>query len=137
MRDREHPLVRSIIRTPLLLAAMTALVALDERGGLLGRIFRRPVRPPRRTHGPYSAARRLGEFVVGQSRRAVLRLLGPPRTVMLAEREGKVAPSVPEYWQAHTWYYALSPHHPWAMAVRFDGDRARRVEFIALPETKI
>ena len=72
----------------------------------------------------------LAEAIVGSSKATVAAVLGPPRSAVLAS----VAPApTSTYWQADTWYYPLPPEGPVAMAVRFDEDFARSVEFIAAP----
>ena len=71
----------------------------------------------------------LAEAIVGSSKAAIASVLGPPRSAVLMQ-------TVPgaTYWQADTWYYPLPKSGPLAMAIEFDGDDAKNVEFLRAPE---
>src|SRR5688500_9547382 len=70
----------------------------------------------------------LAEAIVGSSKAAIASVLGPPRSAVLMY-------TVPgaTYWQAETWYYPLPKSGPLAMAIQFNGDDARNVEFLRAP----
>jgi hypothetical protein len=87
----------------------------------------------------------LGEFVHGNGRFATLRasvigagkgsvvnVFGPPRTAMLGR--GTRSMSI---WRSDTWYYPLDRAERSALAIRFDGNVARDVERISVPEASI
>ena len=74
----------------------------------------------------------LAEAIVGNSKAAVASVFGPPRSAAV---RGTVKPSgkAPPYWQANTWYYPLPRNDALAMAIEFDDDSAKRVEFFRAP----
>ena len=41
------------------------------------------------------------------------------------------------FWQASTWYYPFDHSRQQAIAIRFDGDRARGVDFIGVPRARL
>ena len=71
----------------------------------------------------------LAEAIVGSSKSAIASVLGPPRSAVLMQ----TAPGA-TYWQAETWYYPLPKSGPLAMAIQFNGDDARNVEFLRAPD---
>ena len=74
----------------------------------------------------------LAEAIVGNSKAAVASVFGPPRgaAVRGIVKSGGKAPA---FWQASTWYYPLPRNDALAMAIEFDDDAARRVEFFRAP----
>ena len=74
----------------------------------------------------------LAEAIVGNSKAAVASVFGPPRSAAV---RGAVKPAgkAPAFWQASTWYYPLQRGDALAMAIEFDDDSARRVEFFRAP----
>ena len=98
------------------------------RMGLVsGEGARRAKRPTREQSLPM-----LAEAIVGSSKSAIASVFGPPRSAvaMLAA----AAPAGATYWHADTWYYPLPKSGPLAMAIQFNGDDARNVEFLRAPE---
>jgi hypothetical protein len=87
----------------------------------------------RRVHRAGGAAGRslaeLKKAIVGNSRGAVAAVFGPPRA-MLGNKSVK---ELRDYWNADTWYYPLDPGRRVAVAIRFRGNMADGVEFIAGP----
>lgn len=71
----------------------------------------------------------LAQAIVGSSKAAIASVLGPPRSAVLVH----TAPGA-TYWQADTWYYPLPKSGPLAMAIEFNGDDARHVEFLRAPD---
>ncbi len=71
----------------------------------------------------------LADAIVGSSKAAIASVLGPPRSAVLMQ-------TVPgaTYWHADTWYYPLPKSGPLAMAIQFNGDDARNVEFLRAPD---
>ena len=74
----------------------------------------------------------LAEAIVGNSKAAVASVFGPPRSAAV---RGVVKPAgkAPAFWQASTWYYPLPRNDALAMAIEFDDDSAKRVEFFRAP----
>ena len=74
----------------------------------------------------------LAEAIVGNSKAAVASVFGPPRSAAVrgVVKSGAKAPA---FWQANTWYYPLPKNRALAMAIEFDDDSARRVEFFRAP----
>jgi hypothetical protein len=73
----------------------------------------------------------LAEAIVGNTKEAVASVFGPPRSAAVrgVVKSGKG----PAFWQATTWYYPLPRERSLAMAIVFDEDAARRVEFFRAP----
>jgi hypothetical protein len=97
--------------------------------GFLSRLLRN-----RRPSLGSSASRResLRQAIVGKSKHIVAKVFGAPRTALFRNPSGPQAQqsSPPPFWQADTWYYAIDPRERVAMAIRFDQELAREVEFI-------
>jgi hypothetical protein len=74
----------------------------------------------------------LAEAIVGSSKSAIASVFGPPRSAVVMH--AAAIPSGATYWQADTWYYPLPKSGPLAMAIVFNGDDARVVEFLRAPE---
>jgi hypothetical protein len=75
----------------------------------------------------------LAEAIIGNTKAAVASVFGPPRSAALRGVVKADAASGPGYWQATTWYYPLPRSDALAMAIEFDDDSARRVEFFRAP----
>ena len=75
----------------------------------------------------------LAEAIIGNSKAAVASVFGPPRSAALRGVVKANASSESGYWQATTWYYPLPRNASLAMAIEFDDDSARRVEFFRAP----
>ena len=75
----------------------------------------------------------LAEAIIGNTKAAVASVFGPPRSAALRGVVKANASSAPGYWQATTWYYPLPRNNSLAMAIEFDADAARRVEFFRAP----
>jgi hypothetical protein len=75
----------------------------------------------------------LAEAIIGNTKAAVASVFGPPRSAALRGVIKANASSGPGYWQATTWYYPLPRNDSMAMAIEFDDDSARRVEFFRAP----
>jgi hypothetical protein len=80
--------------------------------------------------------RELRRAILGKHRRQIARVLGTPATASLTfaaaaptGKSGKPA----TYWDATTWYYPFDQKQKKAIAIRFERDRAREVEFIGSP----
>jgi hypothetical protein len=69
--------------------------------------------------------------LLGRDRRQIARVLGAPLTaclgfgVAVVQGEGPVT-----FWHATTWYYPFDRSRREAIAIKFEGDRAREVEVI-------
>ena len=95
------------------------------RGARGGR--RRAVRP-----GPEESLPMLADAIVGNTKAAVASVFGPPRSAAV-RGVVKSGGKSPAFWQASTWYYPLPRNDALAMAIEFDDDSARRVEFFRAP----
>jgi hypothetical protein len=79
--------------------------------------------------------------IVGRNRRQIAKALGTPPTAcvgfgtVVGGGSGGKAADVVTFWQATTWYYPLDVERQQAIAIRFEGNRAREVDFIGVPTT--
>jgi hypothetical protein len=98
-----------------------------------------PTRPTREQSLPM-----LAEAIVGSSKSAIASVFGPPRSAVVmhaavavtagaASTASAASGTGTTYWHADTWYYPLPKSGPLAMAIEFQGDDARRVEFLRAP----
>jgi hypothetical protein len=77
----------------------------------------------------------LAEAILGSSKSAIASVFGPPRSAVVMHAAVAVTGAAgATYWHADTWYYPLPKNGPLAMAIEFQGDDARRVEFLRAPE---
>jgi hypothetical protein len=74
----------------------------------------------------------LAEAIVGNSKAAVASVFGPPRSAAM-RGSVKSGGKAPAFWQASTWYYPLPRNDAVAMAIEFDDDAAKQVEFFRAP----
>jgi hypothetical protein len=88
----------------------------------------RPVRPPTRER----ALPMLADAIVGNSKAAVAAVFGPPRGAVLFHDTPNVSASR-SFWDADTWYYPLPRTGKLAMAIEFDENYARAVQFVGSP----
>jgi hypothetical protein len=88
---------------------------------------RRPVPPT-----PEESLPLLADAIIGNTKAAVASVFGPPRSAAV-RGVVKSAGKSPAFWQASTWYYPLPRNDSLAMAIEFDNDAARRVEFFRAP----
>ena len=89
---------------------------------------RRPMQPT-----PEESLPLLAQAIIGNTKAAVASVFGPPRSAALRGVIKANAGSGPGYWQATTWYYPLPRNDALAMAIEFDDESARRVEFFRAP----
>ena len=75
----------------------------------------------------------LAEAIVGNTKAAVASVFGPPRSAALRGVVKADAAKGNGYWHATTWYYPLPRSGALAMAIEFDDESARRVEFFHAP----
>ena len=120
-------------RTPFFRGVMRRLGIADaSQNGGAGKAGRAPTRPTREQSLPM-----LAEAIVGSSKSAIASVFGPPRSAVVMQAaavalNGSAAGAT--FWLADTWYYPLPKNGPLAMAIEFQGDDARRVEFLRAPE---
>jgi hypothetical protein len=98
---------------------------------LLSRLYpeRQPANPGRRpTRG--EALPMLADAIVGSPKATILAVFGPPRGAVV---DGTMDPAATGYWQAQTWYYPLPRNGRLAMAIEFDDEMARHVDFFSAP----
>jgi hypothetical protein len=72
----------------------------------------------------------LTDAIVGSPRDTILAVFGPPRAAVMS---GPAHLSELNFWQADTWYYALPKNGRLAMAIGFDDDMAKYVDFFSPP----
>jgi hypothetical protein len=65
----------------------------------------------------------LADAIVGTPRDTIMAVFGPPRAAVMHSA------TQPEFWQSDTWYYALPRNGRMAMAISFDADMAKSVDF--------
>ena len=75
----------------------------------------------------------LAEAIIGNTKAAVASVFGPPRSAALRGVVKANAGTGSGYWNATTWYYPLPRNESLAMAIEFEEESARRVEFIRAP----
>lgn len=93
----------------------------------------RPIRRPTRER----ALPMLADAIVGTTKAAVASVFGPPRGAVLYGAD-EVATSAGagvghSFWDADTWYYPLPRTGKLAMAIEFDENYAKNVQFIGSP----
>jgi hypothetical protein len=110
-----------------------ALLRTAGRGGKSGRSGpARPGRKPLSKPTPEESLPMLAEAIVGNTKAAVASVFGPPRSAAV-RGVIKTGSKAPPFWQANTWYYPLPRNDALAMAIEFDDDAAKRVEFFRAP----
>jgi len=72
----------------------------------------------------------LADAIVGSPRATILAVFGPPRAAVISDPA-----HFPElnFWHADTWYYALPRNGRTAIAISFDEDMAKYVDFFPSP----
>ena len=115
-------------RTPFFRGVMRRLGIADTSQS--GSSNRPATRPTREQSLPM-----LAEAIIGSSKSAIASVFGPPRSAVVMHAAVAVTGAAgATYWHADTWYYPLPKNGPLAMAIEFQGDDARRVEFLRAPE---
>ena len=109
-------------RTPFFRGVMRRLGIASE-----GSSSRAATRPTREQSLPM-----LAEAIIGSNKSAIASVFGPPRSAVVMHAIASAGGAT--YWHADTWYYPLPKNGPLAMAIEFQGDDARRVEFLRAPE---
>ena len=109
-------------------------------GGAAGAGTRRAKRVASRAPGrspvpptPEEALPLLADAIIGNTKAAVASVFGPPRSAALRGVVKSGGTSGGGYWHATTWYYPMPRNDLLAMAIEFDDDAARRVEFFRAP----
>jgi len=76
--------------------------------------------------------------LVGRNRKQIARVLGEPPTASVGFGVTVATGARPmTFWQASTWYYPFDHSRQQAIAIRFDGDRAKGVDFIGVPRARL
>jgi hypothetical protein len=91
--------------------------------------------PPPRSLPTLMKSGRLADLrsaLVGRHRRRIARALGAPPTACIGFGKCVRGSAPVTYWQASTWYYPLDTSRRQAIAIQFDGNCAKRVEFIGV-----
>ena len=96
---------------------------------------RRRARGPAVPPTPEESLPLLAEAIIGNTKAAVASVFGPPRSAALRGVIKADAAKGNGYWHATTWYYPLPRSGALAMAIEFDAESARRVEFFHAPAT--
>ena len=134
-----------LLAAPIVVGAGLALVFSEQSsiGGWLRGFFRvggRRVRPRQQAMASLSRRFQAGDrpidalraAIVGSARGTVASALGPPHSASLAARPDVDA----SFWDADTWYYPLHREAHVALAIRFAGNLAERVDFISTPQAE-
>jgi hypothetical protein len=114
----DPPWVKALFLAPAVLGSFCALVLLGQSRSVRHALRRLMGRPSPAT--PSGALDAVRARIVGQDRRRITTLFGPPPA-------STSAPSV-------TWYYPVRAAARTAMAISFEDDTATRVEFFRSPE---
>ncbi len=93
-----------------------------------GRRRRRVLRVPRPR--PERSLPTLADAIVGSSKSTIQAVFGPPRGAVIS---GPMPGGGITFWDSTTWYYPLPRDGFIAMAILFDDDVARSVEFFETP----
>lgn len=72
----------------------------------------------------------LADAIVGSPKATILAVFGPPRGAVLCNPT-EIADA--GYWPANTWYYALPKNEGLAIAIGFEDDMAKYVDFFHPP----
>lgn len=88
-----------------------------------------PRRPSPMSRRAEQMRQMLGQAVIGNTRNAILSILGPPRS---SAGFSATIPSNTQdaFLRANTWYYVLDNRQRRAMVIEFENDLARSAEFI-------
>src|SRR4051812_45515748 len=126
---------------PLLIGSAMLLVALSGRSRVgqwlrgffdgLDHATRR--RRQSRLHAEVLSPSRLRELILGRPKAFIAAEFGPPRTAVFSSPTPVAQPA---FWRGDTWYYAIDPRSELAMAVTFENDQARAVEFFQAPSVE-
>ena len=129
--------------TALLIARRPFFESMLKRaGGGAGSASQRKRVPSRRRGGPAvpptpeESLPLLAEAIIGNTKAAVASVFGPPRSAALRGVIKADAAKGNGYWHATTWYYPLPRSGALAMAIEFDDESARRVEFFHPPAAR-
>jgi hypothetical protein len=101
---------------------------------LMARLYpqRRPINfDSRPSHA--EALPMLADAIIGSPRETILSVFGPPRSAAINDN---IDPVQSSYWRACTWYYPLHRQGRMAMAILFENDLARAVDFFCAPRTR-
>ena len=91
--------------------------------------------PPRESLVALLADGRLADVrsaLLGRHRRNIMRALGAPPTACVGFGQCVAGATPVTFWQAPTWYYPVSAHCRQAIAIQFQGNRARQIEVIGV-----
>jgi hypothetical protein len=113
-----------LARGPFFRALARQVGWLPQQTGPDGRPVRRPTRE--------RALPMLADAIVGNSKAAVAAVFGPPRGAVL-RGDGPTTDVSRSFWDADTWYYSLPRTGRLAMAIEFDENHARAVQFVGSP----
>ena len=102
--------------------------------GAKGAASRQRRRGPAVPPTPEESLPLLAEAIIGNTKAAVASVFGPPRSAALRGVVKADAASGPGYWKATTWNYPRPRSGALAMAIEFDDESARRVEFFHGPK---
>lgn len=75
----------------------------------------------------------LGRAIVGNSRKAILEIFGPPLRSAGFESTPSQADAKAAFLRARTWYYVLDNLERRAIVIEFENGIARRTQFIRGP----
>ena len=71
--------------------------------------------------------------LLGRHRRQIMRALGVPPTACVGWGVAVSPVARDAFWHASTWYYPVNPAQRTAIAIRFERDLARHIEYIGAP----
>jgi hypothetical protein len=74
----------------------------------------------------------LADAIIGNSKSAVAAVFGPPRGAVAADAKALAA----TFWDADTWYYPLPRSGRVAVAIEFEDDYAKSVQYLMAPRNQ-
>jgi hypothetical protein len=72
----------------------------------------------------------LADAIVGSPKATIMAVFGPPRCAVVNDPDDFAHPN---FWQSDTWYYSLPRNARLSMAISFDDELAKYVDFFQAP----
>ena len=131
-RSPAGPFAPWIIGGALILLALSERSRIGQwlRGFFSGLNQRTRKRLQARAQSGHFSPAHLRERILGRPKAHIAAEFGPPRTAVFSSRTPLTQVA---FWRGDTWYYAIDPGTELAMAVTFENDQARTVEFFQAP----
>ena len=129
-------LARVVALVPVAIAGLMAALVLSSNSPVqswLRRVLWSPDAARRRRARQQRSLASMKQAILGNSKQAVVAVLGAPRTSTYVNRIPVARPDQPVYWDADTWYYPLNRRDRSAMAIHFLDGIAQSASVIHSP----